>query len=128
MARELGGGEAALGTLTFAAAAFAWCDFSTALSAATMIKPCNAASATKKMAAGVLMPVRARPSSGKVRGSAAGLVPVAGRRLVLIGSSPGGGRRLGPTAVGIEGEIGEGSESAMFSATSIVAMTLVCAG
>ena len=34
----------------------------------------------------------------------------------------------GSGRVWIEGEIGDGSESAMLSATSIVAITLVCAG
>src|SRR4051812_6187802 len=95
------------------------------LSAPTTSRPCNAASARKNSAAGKLTPVRG--SVGRV--SAFGAATCAGgRRLVLIGNSPGGGRRLLAAAVGIEGVIGDGSESAMLSATSTVAITLVTAG
>src|SRR6185369_14801561 len=51
-----------------------------------------------------------------------------GGRLVATGNSPGGGRRLGAAVVGIDGVIGAGSESAILSATSTVAITLVTAG
>jgi hypothetical protein len=94
------------------------------LSAPTTSKPWSAASATKNSAAGKLTPVR--NGSGSVRaGAVAGM---GGRRLVLTGGSPGGGRRLLTAAVGIEGVIGDGSESAILSATSTVAITLVTAG
>src|SRR4051812_35525431 len=94
------------------------------LSAPTTSKPCNAASATKNSAAGRLTPVRGCAGRGSAAGAGAG---TGGRRLVLTGSSPGGGRRLA-AVVGIEGVIGDGSESAMLSATSTVAITLVTAG
>src|SRR6478735_2843145 len=85
----------------------------------------SAASATKNNAAGKLTPARDNPSTG---GNGPTETRAAGGMLARVVGSLPAGRRLTAAVVGMEGAIGAGSESAMLSATSTVAMTLVTAG
>src|SRR6478735_11411408 len=98
---------------------------SSKLRAATTTRPCSAASATKNTAAGKLTPGCVPAKSEGTDRARSGL---GGGKLVLTGCSLGAGGTLAAPALGMEGVIGAGSESAMLSATSTVAITFVTAG